>query len=60
MGFVIRAKREDEKPFEFMIRNTPVIQRFLRITDYGAIESERAEKKEYRQFQAIRRIERRR
>ena len=56
-GLYIKGKREDETPFEKLIRFTPIVQRFIRITSYGQEELERQEKLERQQQKARRRIE---
>ena len=58
-GLTIRAKKEDESPFEKIIKWTPIIQRYIRITAYGEEEKERQERQEREQRKAIRRIHKR-
>ncbi len=57
-GLTVRAKREDQTPFEKFIQWTPIIQRYIRITAYGEEEKLREEKLERERFKAIRRLER--
>ena len=58
-GLTIRAKRDDQTPFEKFVQWMPIIQRYIRITAYGEEEKLREERLEREQFKARRRLRRR-
>jgi hypothetical protein len=57
-GATIKAQN-DETNWEKVIKFTPILQRFIRITDYGEIEVGKKERQERIKAQAIRKLERR-
>lgn len=57
-GATIKAQN-DETIWEKVIKFTPIVQRFIRITDYGETETEREKRQERIRANAIRKLEKR-
>jgi len=60
LGLQVNMKREDDTVLETVIKNTPIVQRYLKVTDVGEREGEWKDRAEYKKIKAQRTLERRR
>jgi len=46
-SFLTTGKRKDDKLWKKVLRNTPVLQRYIKVSNWGKIEKERLEREKY-------------